>query len=33
MDPVRVFLIGMATGGALTLVIIRAEVWWKQRKR
>lgn len=27
----RVFLSGMATGGALVLVVIRAEMWWNDR--
>ncbi len=33
MDPVRVFLAGMVAGGALALLIIRAEIWWNERRK
>ena len=37
MEVARVLLIGMAAGGTLTLLTIRAEMWWnawnERRKR
>ena len=33
MDPVRVFLVGMVAGGCLTLLTIRAEMWWNERRK